>query len=598
MAVKSFVVEDDLALNQKNIVYNPDHDFYKEFLKPYYVITKDGQYLFASTQPGRRPDRAFYMVPDNYKLGGGQRSFDTETGKKLYEVVKDYLKECNVIVRDGIQGEKGYETGLRITTSIENPHSAYMDWMGKLMTFPSKKEIEPSCFNYIIQEKLPEKYTNKIKKFLPEFDPDEPLTLYDFTDMEKDIRRVVSLRVDYFGGAYKKPNLTMAWNRAESAGMISYHAGCTRDRVLKGLSGTGKTTLTLGPELEQDDALTGKPVYKGGKVEKVRLIGLEAASFAKSEGLSEKSPEWPGLMASKDGDIVLIMNIDCEDVDYIMEEINNYKVKVPRVAEGKEAGYLLCKNYDKSGTTNGRFVFHFDILNKDWNKHRDKYLKTESLGFRRFDVMEPIFRVTDPEMAVALDSACESVITSAVSGRKPGERVRSYAATDFMAREQSEQALLKWKVYRDMDLGMDGNLVFFINNSGYVGKISLEGDMEDRGEKICVGDSKKLIDLVENRKIESWIKHPVFGYLIPDPRELDEKYGMDFRKRFNPLNFYAPQEYLEFCKRDIRERTDFLRNVFKGQKGEEQLRPVMEVWEKCKLPTEKEIKEFYDKYYL
>lgn len=595
MGLESFVVEDDLVLDKKNIVYNPDHDFYKEFLRPYYVITKDGQYLFVSTQPGRRPDRAFYMVPESYKLGKGQKSFDTETGKKLYEVVKDYLKECKVIVRDGIQGEKGYETGLRIVTSIENPHSAYIDWMGKLMIFPSKKEVKPSCFNYIIQEKLPEFYVSRIKEFWPDFNPDEPLTLYDFTDMEKDIRRVVSLGVDYFGGAYKKPNLTMTWNRAESEGMISYHAGCTRDRVLKGLSGTGKTTLTLGPELEQDDALTGKPIYKGGKAEKVRLIGLEAASFAKSEGLSEKSPEWPGLMSSKKG-FVLCLNIDCENVGFAHRRINGHEVRIP-VIKGNEAGSLLCKNYEKSGTTNGRFVFHFDILNKDWNKHREKYLKTESLGFRRFDVMEPIFRVTDPKMAVALDSACESVITSAVSGRKPGERVRSYAATDFMAREQSEQALLKWTVYKDMDLGMDGDLVFFINNSGYMGKISLEGDMGDKGEKIRVEDSKKLIDLVENRKIGKWIKHPVFGYLIPDPGELDEKHGMDFRKRFNPLNFYTPKEYLEFCKRDIKERTDFLRNVFKGQEGEEQLRPVMEVWEKCKLPTEKEIKEFYERYY-
>ena len=60
----SFLVEDGLVLDKKNIVYNPDHNFYKEFLRPYYVITRDGQYLFVSTQPGRRPDRAFYMVPE------------------------------------------------------------------------------------------------------------------------------------------------------------------------------------------------------------------------------------------------------------------------------------------------------------------------------------------------------------------------------------------------------------------------------------------------------------------------------------------------------------------------------------------------------
>jgi hypothetical protein len=50
----------------------------------------------------------------------------------------------------------------------------------------------------------------------------------------------LNLGVDYFGGAVKKPNLTMVWNRAEANGHISYHAGCTSSRILKGLSGTGK----------------------------------------------------------------------------------------------------------------------------------------------------------------------------------------------------------------------------------------------------------------------------------------------------------------------------------------------------------------------
>jgi len=113
-----------------------------------------------------------------------------------------------------------------------------------------------------------------------------------------------------------------------------------------------------------------------------------------------------------------------------------------------------------------------------------------------------------------------------------------------------------------------------------------------------VADSKRLIDLVEHRKIENWIKHPIFGYLIPDPRELEEKHDMiDFGKRFNPLNYYTPKQYLEFIKRDIRERTEFLENLFKGQEGEEKLKDIIYIWKNCKLPTEKEIKEFYKAYY-
>ena len=628
-------VEDNLQLERANVISNPDDNFFKEFLKEYYIKTRDNQYLFASVQKGRRPDRAFYMVPEGYKLGKKQKIFDKKIGKKIFEVAKEYLKNTNIILQDGIQGEHEYEVGIRAIYSIANPHTAYIAWMGKLMVFPPNPNIQPHCFNYIIPEELPQKFVKEIKKFWSDYDPKEPITLYDFTEMDRDIRRVISIGVDYFGGAFKKPNLTMVWNKAESDGMISYHAGCTKDRVLKGLSGTGKTTLTVGENLEQDDALAGKPIYdSNNRIQKVHIIGLEAASFAKSQDLTEDSPEWPGLMKSKDVDengnhkIVLAMNIDCEGVEYIEKEIKGYKVLIPQIIKGQNIGTFECTKYEKSQTTNGRFIFRFSVLNKNWGKTSKKYLKTESLSYKRFDILEPIFRVFDPIMAVALDSCCESIITSAVAGQKHGSRIRSYAATDFMAREQSQQALIKLKMYKDLGLGKDGKLVFFINNAGYVGEYDFDGNhifkydkngklipILDKigkqktnlagkkkylgnGEKIKVDDSKKLIDLVENRKIKNWIKNPIFGYLIPEPKELEEVHGMkDFGKRFNLLRFYTPKQIIEFAKRDIDERTKFLKDLFSGQEGENELEHVMNAWKNFKIPSEKEIEEFYLKYY-
>jgi len=572
---------------------NPSDDFFKEFLKEYYIITADGQYLFASMQKGRRPDRVFYMVPPGYRLGKGQRYFDVEIGKKLFKVIEKYLSKADRIIQDGVQGEYEYEVGMKIVTSVENPHSAYMAWMGKLMIFPPKN-IKISCYNYIVPEKLPAEYIEEVKSFWPDFNENEPLTLFDFTEMDRDIRRVINLRIDYFGGAFKKPNLTMVWNRAEEDGLISYHAGCCDGRILKGLSGTGKTTLTVGEEIEQDDALVGIPVYENGKVGKIKLVGLEAASFAKSEGLNEKSPEWKGLMKSREGAIVLALNIDCEGVKYVRKIIKGYEVVVPTPI--KKAGPLKCCSYEESGTTNGRFIFKFSDLNKNWGK--TKYLRAEGLSFRRFDILEPIIRVTDAKMAVALDSACESVITSAIEGRKAGERVRVYAATDFMAREQAEQASLKLKVYQDMGLDLDGKLIFFVINTGYVGEHDLNGFSTGKGEKIKVEDSKKLIHLMEKDKIRNWIHHPAFGYLIPHPRELEEKYGMkNFAKRFNLLRYYSPEEIVDFIKRDIEERTAYLENLFKGQQKEEELKDVIYTWRKCRIPSPDEIEEFYKENY-
>lgn len=638
MTHERIFIDEGLELRTENVVHNPDDAWYAEFLKPYYVQTADGQYLFACHQAGRMPSRAFYMVPEGYRLGKKQQRFapGAEVGRRFYAAVKEYLKGVPVILLEGVQGEGGYEAGLRVVVSVRNPHAGYIAWMGKLMVFPPKPGMQINCWNYIVEERLPDEVVAEIRSFWPEYDPDIPTTLYDLTEMDRDIRRVMSVGIDYFGGAFKKPNLTLVWNRAESDGLVSYHAGCTSDRVLKGLSGTGKTTLTVGPELEQDDACLGRPVYDSrGRIEKVELIGLEAASFAKSEGLVPDSPEWPGLMKSKQVDaqglrpVVLAMNIDCDGVEYRTETIAGYAVRVPRPIPGQKVGSLQCTRYEKSGTTNGRFIFKFSELNPDWGSGRTKWLRTEGLSFKRFDVMEPIFRVTDPVMAVALDSACESIITSALSDQKVGTRVRSYAATDFMAREQSQQALLKWRMYEEMGLGLDGKLVFFIVNSGFVGEFDIHGDQklllneqgnpipkidvatgevqrddqgrvqyQGQGEKIKVGDSKRLLDLVEHRKVQKWIEHPIYGYLIPDPKELEEVHGMkDFGRRFNLLRFYTPEEILDFARRDIEERTQYLRNLFSGQEGEEELRPVIEVWKSKKLPSAETIRAFYERHY-
>jgi len=585
----------------RKIIKNPDNDFFIDYLKPYYTRTRDGQYLFGCTQPGRRPDRAFYMVPEGYRLGYGQKSFPKDIGQKIYNVAMEYLESVDIIVQDSIQGEDPYKTGLQVTTSVDCPHSAYIAWIGKHMTFKHDGKTKLSCFNYIVPEILPEKYADKIRGFWPEYDPRVPLTLYDFTAMDKDVRKVLSLRVDYFGGAYKKPNLTMVWNRGESDGLVSYHGGCTLNRIVKGLSGTGKTTLTVGPTLEQDDALLGMVKYENDVAKKLTIIGLEAASFAKSEGLTSDSPEWAGLMRAKET-TVIAMNIDCENVNYEMEQHGDHLIKMPRVEKGKEVGSLQTTEYEKSGTKNGRFIFDFSALNSDWNT-KVKTLKTEALVFKRYNTMEPMFRVVDPRMAIALDSACESIITSAVSGKKAGAKVRSYAATDFMAREQAQQALLKWKIYEDLDLSLKGNLVFFILNSGFVGRNDIDGNARVGkegnllGEKIKVEDTKRILELIDNDEIEDWIVSPMFGHLLPNPRELEEKGVREFSSRFNLMNYYSAEELLEFAQQDIDERTEYLRGLFYGQEGYEELKPIVEFWNNITLPEKKVVERFYKKYY-
>ncbi|MBU7014261.1 MAG: phosphoenolpyruvate carboxykinase (ATP) [Theionarchaea archaeon] len=590
-------VEPGYYLDESQVMVAPQDQDFMSLLKDYYVITKDGQYLFASQQTGRRPDRVFYMVPPGYRLGKNQKAFDPETGHQLYAIVKEYLRTVPTIVQDGIQGDPGYETGIRVVISIENPHSAYLGWFGKLMIFPPKKSVKVSCFNYIVPERLPTRYITKIRSVWPDYSPGEPITLYDFTGIETDVRRVISLGVDYFGGAYKKPNLTMVWNRGEYDGLISYHAGCTRDMVMKGLSGTGKTTLTVGPTIEQDDALLGIPEYTNGRIARVRIIGLEAASFAKSEELTPESPEWEGLMKSRSVEsgtrhIVLALNIDCEGVFFVTRTSGNHRVRVPLKIPGHPIGSLLCTDYTQSRTTNGRFIFQFNELNKEWSRE-PLYLRCEGLAFKRATILDPVFRVLDPLMAVALDSACETKITSAIAGQTIGKKVMSYAATDFMAGEESRQALLKLTVYQDLGLDFSGGLLFFIVNSGYYGSTERK-----KGEKIPVKDTKRLIDLVIHKRIKKWLPHPIFRYLIPHPEELECEHCIkNYARRFNPLNYYSPEKVLELARRDIKERTAFLEGLFGNEEGGDELYEVIHVWDSLDLPTVDELEAFYEAHY-
>jgi hypothetical protein len=330
--------------------------------------------------------------------------------------------------------------------------------------------------------------------------------------------------------------------------------------------------------------------------------------------------------------VVLAMNIDCENVSYKLKKIDGYTVKVPEVDEGKEPGSLLCTRYHSSGTTNGRFIFSFSELNPDWGKSQThRYLKTVVLSMKRFDYMHPMFRVVDPVVAVALDSAVESIITSAVAAQKPGTRVRCYSATDFMAREQCHQALLKWEMYKDMGLGPDGKLSFIVINTGAIGEHDINGNQirltdengefipkidrntgkilrnelgeivwQGQGKKVRVPHSKRLLELGEHRKIEKWIPHPVFGkrILLPDPKELENKWEMKrFGRMFNRLRFYSEKEYMDFVKRDIKERSNFLKKLFKGQTCEKELDEVINVWRNMEIPEPEKIEEFYRKYF-
>ena len=203
MGQGEFEIRPGFMVNGESVVRDPDDDFFRKYLEPYYLITRDGQYLFASMQAGRRPDRVFYMTPEGYRLGRQQKPFPEDAGKQVFEIVEKYLKTTPLLIQDGIQGEDGYETGLRVVLSLRNPHTAYIGWMGRLMVFPPRKDMKVECWNYIVPELLPWEYIKELQEVWPEYVPGEPLTLYDFTEAVEGVRARSTRCLGEGGAAFK-----------------------------------------------------------------------------------------------------------------------------------------------------------------------------------------------------------------------------------------------------------------------------------------------------------------------------------------------------------------------------------------------------------
>jgi len=66
---------------------NPNDEFFKKFLKEYYIITADAQYLFASLQKGQRSDRVFMWF---YQITDLVRDRDVERDGFEHIALKNY----------------------------------------------------------------------------------------------------------------------------------------------------------------------------------------------------------------------------------------------------------------------------------------------------------------------------------------------------------------------------------------------------------------------------------------------------------------------------------------------------------------------------
>ena len=214
---------------------------------------------------------------------------------------------------------------------------------------------------------------------------------------------------DYFGEA-KKSFLRMAMYKVKEEGGLGFHAGSKLLRVydknhelkdvgfiMFGLSGTGKTTLTI-----HDHGLTGeeKSIVRQDDVifmdENGYCVGTETGFFIKTEGLN---PEQQGVLyKAATTDRAILENVKVYD-------------------DGK------VDFDDVSLTSNGRgIILRSEVPNTDDTIDLEKANKIIFIT-RRNDIVPPVVKL-NPNQALEAFMLGESIETSAGDPTKAGQSKR------------------------------------------------------------------------------------------------------------------------------------------------------------------------------
>lgn len=330
------------------------------------------------------------------------------------------------------------------------------------------------------------------------------------------------LGTDY-GGECKKAGLRMAMYRMKRMGGLGLHAGSKvirlRDRegrlvekgcLIFGLSGTGKTTLTVhdhglrgeeGVAVRQDDV-----VLIDGQG---RCYGTENGLYIKTEGLDERQPV---LYRAATNPHAILENVFVDDRGRV--DFNNLSL-----------------------TSNGRAVVRRRDVELSGGDEID-LLKIDAVFFitRRKDIIPAVCKLTR-EQAAAFFMLGESVETSAGDPSREGQSVHVVGDNPFIVGPLYEEGNRFLEILRS-----NPHMECYILNTGMVGE----------EEKITVEDTTTIMREVVRGGLE-WKVDPDWGYLVPKRIE-----GVDGRK-LDPASFYEPGEYRRRVERLRKERRRWLR---------------------------------------
>ncbi|HEV8232493.1 MAG TPA: phosphoenolpyruvate carboxykinase (ATP) [Thermoanaerobaculia bacterium] len=453
-----------------------------------------------STRVKNRSAKNTYVVANGVPIGVMQQPIDRGKAEETIREVQETLADMEFIQVDRRMGmSPDVPIHCRLFVPKEYARIAFM-WHN--MLFPSDSSKEPD--------------------FISIYVPDWPERLI-FLDVDQGYTYI--LGADYPGEA-KKSMLRQAMYWIKRRGGLGLHAGSKVLRVigpdgelrdvgflLFGLSGTGKTTLTLHdhglrePEraiIKQDDVVL---MTADGKA-----YGTEDGFYIKTEGLE---PSQTVLWGAATHPTAVYENI--------------------KLDENGKVDFL-----DTSITSNGRGV----VLRK--------YIKGTGEGIdlekankivfitRRNDVV-PVCARLNAEQAAAYFMLGESIETSAGDPTKAGQAKREVGTNPFIVGPESEEGNRLLAILR-----ANPDMHAYILNTGSIG--ASDGFP---GVKVSIKVSTEIMKQIAKEGIE-WERDPDWGYETPTNVP-----GIDLAK-CSPRTYYAPEKYRELVDKLRAERRAWL----------------------------------------
>jgi phosphoenolpyruvate carboxykinase (ATP) len=486
------------AIRARSIARDLSGEALRALARPGEKTTEYGSPVYA-TRIKNRSARKTYIVAD-VPVGVMQQPIEAASAMEKIREVQEALSKMDLIQVDRRMGmSPEVPIHCRLFVPKDYARIAYM-WHN--MLFPSDSSKEPD--------------------FISVYVPDWPET-FIFCDVNQGYTYI--LGTDYPGEA-KKSMLRQAMYWIKRKGGLGLHAGSKILHVrrpdgkladvgflLFGLSGTGKTTLTLHdhdlqePEkaiIKQDDVVL---LSRDG-----RAFGTEDGFYIKTEGLE---PSQTVLWGAATHPTAAYENI--------------------AVGDGGKVDFL-----DTSLTSNGRGV----VLRRFIKGSGDgiDLEKANKIVFitRRNDVVPVCARLTS-EQAAAYFMLGESIETSAGDPTKAGQAKREVGTNPFIVGPEAEEGNRVLQILRE-----NPDMHAYILNTGSIG-----AKAGSAGDKITIKISTEIMKQIAKEGIR-WEKDPDWGYEVPK-----DVPGIDLA-RYDPRRHYSAEEYAALVDKLRAERREWL----------------------------------------